>query len=212
MKVAILTSPDQWFVPYAQMLHSHAKGSRLFYDHSALHDTFDVVFILSYHRIIPESFLQCHKHNIVVHASALPEGKGWAPLFWQVLEGKNTIPFSLFEATPEADGGDIYLQSSLELNGYELNGEIRRKQALHTIDMCLSYLNSHEHLSKHAQSGEASFYPKRTRSDSRLDPDKTLREQFNLLRIVDNNAYPAYFEIDGHRFILKIEEDTHENQ
>lgn len=212
MKVAILTSPDQWFIPYAEMLQAKIEGSRIFLDHTRITETFDVVFILSYHTLIPESFLQRHTHNIVVHASALPHGKGWAPLFWQILEGKNEIPFSLFEATPSADGGDIYLQQPLILNGYELNGEIRRKQALHTIGMCLSFIREYGHLTKRPQSGDASFYPKRGALDSRLDPDKSLREQFNLLRIVDNEAYPAFFEIDGRRFVLTIEEDTHEDQ
>ena len=42
-------------------------------------------------------------------------------------------------------------------------------------------------------------------SDSRLDPDDTIAQQFNLLRVVDNERYPAFFELLGRRYILKIE-------
>ena len=49
-------------------------------------------------KIIEKEFLSKHKHNIAVHESSLPKGRGWAPLFWQILEGKNTMPIVLFEA------------------------------------------------------------------------------------------------------------------
>ena len=55
------------------------------------------------------------------------------------------------------------------------------------------------------QSGKSFYYKKRGPSDSKLDPNKTIMEQFNLLRVVDNKRYPAYFELNGTRYILKIE-------
>ena len=58
------------------------------------------------------------------------------------------------------------------------------------------------------QDGESTFYSKRTPSDSKLDPNKTIAEQFNLLRIVDNKSYPAYFDLNGTRYILKVEKET----
>lgn len=35
--------------------------------------------------------------------------------------------------------------------------------------------------------------------------NKTIREQFNFLRVVDNERYPVYFELNGMQFVLKIE-------
>jgi len=52
-----------------------------------------IVFILGYHKIIKKEYLKNNKYNIVVHESDLPKGKGWVPLFWQILEGKNEIVF-----------------------------------------------------------------------------------------------------------------------
>ena len=34
---------------------------------------------------------------------------------------------------------------------------------------------------------------KRTPADSEIDPGKSILEQFNLLRIVDSERYPAFF-------------------
>jgi UDP-4-amino-4,6-dideoxy-N-acetyl-beta-L-altrosamine N-acetyltransferase len=58
------------------------------------------------------------------------------------------------------------------------------------------------------QSGNESFYPKRTPKDSELDINKTIQDQFNLLRIVDNDNYPAFFELEGQRYRLTVELDS----
>ena len=206
MKVAILTSPNQWFTEYAKLLNKLIKNSDLYYRHEEILDSYYILFILSYHKIIESKYLDKHKQNIVIHASKLPRGKGWAPMFWQILEGKNKIPFTMFEASSGVDDGDIYMQKELSLTGYELNKELREKQAKFTIDMCLEFINNYEkYKTPKKQTGKESFYPKRDKKDSKLDINKTLKEQFNLLRIVDNDDYPAFFELDGHRYTLKIE-------
>jgi len=204
VKIAILTSRNQWFEIYAIKL-TKIIDCELFFDYKNL-SYFDIVFILGFHKIIPKNILNLNKHNIVIHESNLPKGKGWAPMFWQILEGKNKIPFTMFEASNGVDDGDIYMQKELSLTGYELNKELREKQAKFTIDMCLEFINNYEkYKTPNKQIGKESFYPKRDTKDSKLDINKTLKEQFNLLRIVDNDDYPAFFELDGYRYTLKIE-------
>ena len=206
MKIAILTSPKQWFIPYAQKLQKQIENSVLYFDHLEIDQEFDIIFILSYHKIIRKQYLSA-KHNIVIHASDLPKGKGWAPMFWQILEGKNHIIFSMFEASDGVDDGDIYMKKTLELTGFELNNELRLKQANFINKMCLEFItNYNQYNIASKQMGEETIYPKRDATDSELDITKTINEQFNLLRIVDNENYPAFFYKDGKKYILKIEE------
>jgi methionyl-tRNA formyltransferase len=210
MKIAILTSPNQWFESYAAEFSSELDAV-LFKSHEDIIDKYDILFLLAYHKMVPEKFLKKNTYNLIVHESNLPKGKGWAPLFWQVLEGKNIIKLSLLEASSEVDGGNIYFQDELKLSGFELNSELRDKQAKLTIKMCKNFI-SKMHLSPRSfpQEGEESFFRKRTAEDSCLDVNKTIADQFNLLRVVDNSAYPAFFEIDGHRYFLKITRDRNE--
>jgi len=213
MKIAILTSPNQWFIPYAKELQKKIKNSYLFFNHEEMKDTFDTVFILSYHKLIPFEQLSNNLHNIVIHASDLPNGKGWAPMFWQILEGKDKIIFSMFEANDSVDNGAIYMKKELSLTGYELNNELREKQAKFIIDMCLEFYNNYnDYKIPTPQKGQESFYKKRLAKDSLLDINKTINEQFNLLRIVDNKDYPAFFYKDKKKYILKIEEVDNENR
>ncbi|WP_348518891.1 UDP-4-amino-4,6-dideoxy-N-acetyl-beta-L-altrosamine N-acetyltransferase [Campylobacter sp. CCS1377] len=202
MKIAILTSPKQWFIPYAKELQKLINAD-LFYDHKEIFN-YEIVFILSYHKIIDKKFLQQNKHNIVIHASNLPQGKGWSPLFHQVIEGRDEIVFSVFEADEKADNGDIYLQKTLILNGLELYEELREKQARFCLELCVDFLKLYPNIKAQKQKGKESFYPKRSAKDSELDINKSINEQFNLLRTTSNEEFPAFFYKDGKKFILKI--------
>ena len=166
----------------------------------------DVVFYLSYSKIVPKKYLDMHQHNLVVHGSALPAGKGWSPLTWQILAGENDIPMTLFEADATLDSGQIYLQEWMHFEGHELIDEMRNVQAASTCHLCLQFIRDYAAVVRAAkkQVGEESFYPKRSTCDSQLCMEKTLADQFNLLRVVDNDKYPAYFNYLGHTYQLKI--------
>lgn len=203
MHIAILTSPHQWFVNFAQTF-ANKIGCPVFFKHEDIGSEFDTVFILSYHRIISAEFLSQHRHNLVVHGSNLPQGKGWAPVIWQILEGHNDIVFTLFEADAKTDNGPYYLKKTVSFSGYELGPEIRTIQAQACIDLCEEFVTRYHELVPQEQQGPESFYPKRSAQDSKLDINKTIAEQFNLLRVVDNEDYPAFFYKDGHKYLIKI--------
>ena len=80
--------------------------------------------------------------------------------------------------------------------------------------MVLKYVDHHNNLKPQKQQGKGTYYRKRKTEDSALDIDKTIREQFNLLRVVDNNHYPAFFELNGQKYTLKIfsDEKSQENE
>jgi methionyl-tRNA formyltransferase len=167
----------------------------------------DITFYLSFSKIVSTELLQRSRHNLVVHESLLPEGKGWSPLTWQILEGKNTIPITLFEAEEKVDNGKIYLQDFMVFEGGELIGELREKQAEYTFKLGLQFLIDYEMTIKNAiaQKGPGSFYKRRTPKDSQLNTDSTLKELFNLLRVVDNEKYPAFFEHLGSKYQITVQ-------
>ena len=209
LKIHILTQEGGWM---ADALKDLQKTS-LFRDHQALvfyHERDlppgDILFILSYWGLLKTSSLKKHTHNLVVHESSLPEGKGWSPMTWQILEGKKQIPFTLFEAVEKVDAGDIYLQNKLTLQGSELIDELRDLQAAKTLDLCARFLDQYPGIisSKRAQSGTESFYPRRTPDSSELDSSLPLSSQFDLLRTVDNESHPAFFIHQGEKYLLKI--------
>ena len=66
--------------------------------------------------------------NLVLHASNLPKGRGFAPLQWQILKKKNKIIMTLFEAVKNVDSGKIFAKDQIKLNGTELYMKMKQNQ------------------------------------------------------------------------------------
>ena len=100
--------------------------------------------------------------------------------------------------------GPIYGQDYLELKGSELIDELRLLQIKATRELIHDFLQQYPNVKGESQKGVESFYPRRTAEHSRLDANRSIREQFDLLRVCDNERYPVYFELNGETFILKV--------
>ncbi|EKS08035.1 formyltransferase family protein [Leptospira santarosai] len=210
MLITLLTDANSWINKRIPLLIKEINKRKHHVRHVHLIQEMskgEICFILSFSRILNREFLLNHKHNLVVHESDLPKGKGWSPLTWQIIEGKNKIPICLFEANADSvDSGVIYLKDEIVVNNYDLIEELRDAQAMKTFEMCISFIDSYPEIVKKGknQVGESSFYFKRSPKDSELDIDKTIRELFPLLRTVDNEEYPAFFRMHGKKYIFKI--------
>ncbi|MBT4735387.1 MAG: methionyl-tRNA formyltransferase [Candidatus Marinimicrobia bacterium] len=211
MKIYILVDdPESWIIEWARKIkQSLSKGGHYIslVHHQSEIEVCDIAFYLGCTKIVSRQVLDKSKSSIVVHPSNLPKGRGFSPLAWQVLEGNHEITVCLFEATEGVDEGGIYLKSSFNLSGLELNDEIKQKQGQAILDLCLEYVKKYGHIKTEAQLGEPTYYDRRSKGNSELDVHKTISEQFNLLRVVDNERYPAFFYFKNKKYILKIYDD-----
>jgi methionyl-tRNA formyltransferase len=212
----IAPTKDHWFAPHANRLATALTqlGDSGRYDHHRDAPPSDVAYLLSYPRIVPANALARHGTTVVAHASALPAGKGMSPMPWQILEGARNIPITLFKAVPELDAGPVYLRSSIHTRGNELLPELQAALADEIVRLCLTFAERYPTILDQAtpQTGASTTYRTRTPTDSELDPHRTIAEQFDLLRIVDNERYPAFFHHRGRRYRLKIEADDQPTQ
>jgi len=197
---------NSWAVPYANKLFEQIKikhSAFLIHDQKEIQNG-DIAIFLSCEKLVKKDILGRNKHNLVVHASPLPQGKGFSPLTWQILEGKNDITLTLFEAVEAVDAGLIYDQATINFSGHELMDEMRLSLGNKINDLINNFLNHYPNIRGAEPIGKESFYRRRTKDDSELNPEKTIAEQFNILRVVDNERYPAFFLYRGHKYILKI--------
>jgi len=205
--ISIVVDNNSWILPYAEELvalqNSAGDKAELFRRYDDL-PTGDVAFFLGCISIASPEHLARNRRNLIVHESALPKGKGFAPVAWQVLEGARTIPICLVEAVESADSGNIIIQSSFIVEPDELLGEIRHKQGQASVTLCRRFLAEAIPPAGEPQVGEETFYSRRTPDDSQLDPFKSIAEQFELLKITDNERYPAFFDFRGHRYQIRI--------
>ena len=156
--------------------------------------------------LVGNEILAKYAHCLVVHASDLPKGRGWSPTTWLILEGVDKIPVTLLEAVDSVDAGPIYAQRWIQLDGTELVDEWRTLLADASVTLCADFVSRYPDSLAfgRAQSSAPTFYPRRRADDSELCLDKPLRESIDLLRVVDNENYPAFYRLKGKRFYLKV--------
>jgi methionyl-tRNA formyltransferase len=210
MKIAILSDARSWKNAEIERLADRLRQAD--HDVTRHHETErvpvgDILLILGFWKIVPVGILKRHRTNVVVHESALPEGRGWSPVTWQVIEGSKVIPLTLFEAVEKVDSGKIYLRAKVKLQGNELLPEIQSKVASAMMRLCEEFVNRYPAILDQGveQRGKTSYYPRRKPENSKLDPKKSIAKQFDLLRTVNNDVYPAFFTLRGSTYLLKIE-------
>ena len=210
MKISILcTDPNHPVVKRLQAwigdisLKGHSVS--LFYDKSNLSGG-DILFLVSCSQLIRETERKKYRATLVLHASDLPKGRGWSPHIWSILNGANQITVCLLEANDPVDTGAIWLKTKFDLEGHELLPEINEKLFSAELLLMTQAVDQFEKINPMKQVGDPGPYmPKRSPADSRLGPNKTIAEQFDLLRIADFQRHPAFFDYRGKRYLIRIE-------
>jgi methionyl-tRNA formyltransferase len=210
MKISVLCSdPDHPVVKSLQgwiaVMSSKGHAASLLYDKNDLQGG-DVLFLVSCSQMIGNTERKKYKAALVLHASDLPKGRGWSPHIWSILNDADRIVVSLLEADNPVDSGAIWLKTEFRLEGHELLPEINEKLFAAELLLMTQAIEQFDRIRPTQQLGDpGSYMPKRSSADSRLEPNKTIAEQFNLLRVVDSQRYPAFFDYRGKRYLLKIE-------
>ena len=132
-------------------------------------------------------------HTLVIHASDLPHWRGWSPHVWDILSNKDKLTISLLNVEESFDTGDIWKKSHVKLKGSEIYSEINKLLFESEIDLISWACKSIAHKKPTPQDVcNTSYYPKRIPADSQLDLNKSIKEQFNLLRVCDPDRFPAF--------------------
>jgi len=217
MKISILCTDPNHSVnnslqAWVEDMSSKGHTATLVFDKAELPGG-DILFLVSCSQMIRDAERQKYKATLVLHASDLPMGRGWSPHIWSILGGANQITVSLLEASEPVDSGAIWLKTKFALEGHELLPEINTKLFAAELLLMTQAVEKFEAIKPIEQVGEPGVYmPKRSPADSQLDPYKTIAEQFDLLRVVDSQRYPAFFNYRGKRYLIQIEKVENDEQ
>lgn len=165
----------------------------------------DILFLVSCSEFVPKPVRQRFRYTLVLHASDLPQGKGWSPHVWSILQGANCVTVSLINAEDEIDSGDIWHAATFNLDGTELYQEINQKLFAVEVSLIEWACKHIDNASPRVQEGEQSYFKRRSPEHSRIDPELSLAEQFDLLRVCDEERFPAYFDFRGQRYRIRLE-------
>ena len=112
-----------------------------------------------------------------------------------------------FQATAEMDAGNYAYQCNVPITPQDTLDILEAKRSEGIQICCAEILREMKQgvLVLRPQSGMASVNPPRSALDSELDPDRTLRDLWDDIRICDNERFPAFFYIDDWKIILRYE-------
>jgi methionyl-tRNA formyltransferase len=173
----------------------------------------DLCFLISCNEIIQPSIVEKYKKVLLIHASDLPSGRGWSPHIWTILEGGEEISISLLEASEKIDRGDIWHKLHYEVPKYFLYNDIINiinSSHIELINFAIKNFNTIKP-SPQDTSVKPTYYRKRSQKDSKISETKSISEQFDNIRICDYERFPAFFELYGKKFKIKIEHYDEEN-
>ena len=167
----------------------------------------DLLFLISCAEIIRKVDRRSYKKTLVIHASDLPQGRGWSPHVWQILEGKEQLVVTLLEAEDRVDSGDIWCQEKIGIPRTALYAEINQvlfDAELKLMDFAVSNFETVIPRSQR-QNIESTYYLKRSPADSEIDPVQSIEKQFDLIRVCDPIRFPAFFRLHGEKYKLVLE-------
>jgi len=148
-------------------------------------------------RLIPDNILSTLKiGGIGVHGSSemLPKGRGRSPVNWSLIEGKNRYVLQLFLMTPGIDDGDILDFQTFDINKWDTCrtvyykiSVVQKRKLLELIPKIIK-----NEFKRIPQTGEPTFYPKRTPDDGLINWNQTSEKLYDFIRAI-TKPYPGAF-------------------
>jgi methionyl-tRNA formyltransferase len=166
----------------------------------------DVLFIMGWRRKIPLSVLEGVPHGALnLHASMLPDLRGFAPYAWSILLGRETFGMTLFRIVDEIDAGPILVQRRLEVGPRPKVGPVLETIAAEAPGLFLAYLAEAQGTIPEGMiqdHSKATFGHKRVPADGVIDWSMDAE---SIDRVVRSVGYPlpgAYTWMGGQRLVI----------
>jgi len=146
----------------------------------------DVMVIVGYGQIIPQSIIDLPKFGIInVHASLLPKYRGAAPIQWAIARGEGITGVTTMRIDAGLDTGDMLLKASTPIGPEESAIELGERLSLMGAELLGRTLNdlSAGAIDAEPQNSDAATYaPILKKEDGRTDFSRPAVEVYNRCR------------------------------
>jgi len=167
----------------------------------------DVLIVNGWQRLIPKEILErIERGALGVHGSAsgLPKGRGRSPMNWSLIEEMDRFLLSVIHLDADVDSGAILGTRKYDINDFDDIRTLYYKLALATneilSDTLIPFLEGE--LTPKPQTGEPTYYPKRTPEDGAINWENSTKDIYNLVRAVAR-PYPGAFTLsDGNKILV----------
>ena len=146
----------------------------------------EIMVVVGYGQIIPQSFLDIPPHGIVnVHASLLPRYRGAAPIQWAIANGETRTGVTTMRIDAGLDTGDMLLKSETNIGPLETAHDLSARLARMGAALLLETLAGIERgaiVPVRQNPAEATYAPVLKKEDGLIDWRRTAAEIRNRAR------------------------------
>jgi len=171
-----------------------------------LGEDIDLIWVCNWQRLLPCSFIKAAKLAVVgAHGSCdgITKGRGRSPQNWALMIGAENFEISLFKLTLGVDDGEVIASGEFELTPTDTINSSYLKASFLVAEMIAQVYAKPSLLDlAEKQTGEVSYFPKRTPSDGAIDWTMSAKDINNQIRALAP-PYPNSFSIfKGTKFFI----------
>lgn len=164
----------------------------------------DLMVVNGWQRLVPGTILETFSRGALgAHGSAagLPKGRGRSPLNWSLVEDLDRFLLSIIGLDPGADSGAVAATRKFDVTDHDTIRTLYYKVAMTTEAMLLETMGPilRGEFEFAEQTGEPTYYPKRTPEDGAIHWGDATRDVYNLVRAVARPYPGAFTEYEGER-------------
>lgn len=167
-------------------------------------DEYDLIVLWSYRKIIKN--IPSGKNIILFHSSDLPDGKGWAPIYYSIRSGLEHFTISGILADERVDSGDIIVKAKFRIKDNYTAEHIRKWDHEISIILVKKILErfANGKIKGGKQEGVGTSNPRRKPDENKIDLKSRFEQTINHLRACEKN-HPAFFYYNQTKYSITIE-------
>ena len=155
----------------------------------------DILFIVGWHRIVPQLILDQAKLCLGLHASLLPKDRGSSPINWQLIRGDSKGGVTLFHLSTGVDSGPIVASKEYNISPNDNVRTVYYKTIINCLKLLEENWNDIHNLNPkkiQQDDSKATINERRRPSDGLIDWSKNSLSCYNWIRAL-TNPYPGAF-------------------
>jgi methionyl-tRNA formyltransferase len=146
----------------------------------------DVMVVVGYGQIIPQSIIDIPQHGILnVHASLLPKYRGAAPIQWAIADGETVTGVTIMRIDAGLDTGEMLLHESTPIGADETAPDLGARLAVSGASLlvrALAEIEERRSVSVKQNDADASLAPILRKEDGLIDWSQSASQIYNRLR------------------------------
>jgi methionyl-tRNA formyltransferase len=165
----------------------------------------DVLFIIGWHKIVPQEVLDSARFCIGAHTSLLPEDRGSSPVNWALIRGDSWGGISFFHLTTGVDSGDVLAQRRFRIRRRDTCRDVHQRATSAAIRMLReewSLIRGGVPRRMPQDEARATYNPRRRAADGIIDWNAPANEIDRWVRALTSPYPGAFTHYRGRRLFI----------